>query len=119
MNKDTIYRQDAINAVSEACGEWRGIFARCEEKLLILPPAETSIMTVKIDIDKEHFARAWKQALANSPLTAISAKPDTEEWIGGELGHTSKCGHEGCSSDIWDRCKNFYCPNCGRKVIWR
>ena len=58
---------------------------------------------------------AWMERLKALP----SAEFDTEEWIGGELGHTSKCGHEGCSSDIWDGCKNFYCPNCGRKVIWR
>ena len=36
------------------------------------------------------------------------------EWIGGEIGHCSNCGSEGCASDIWNGCKDgMYCPNCG------
>ena len=38
------------------------------------------------------------------------------KWIGGELGYCSVCGHEGCASDIWDRCKGMFCPNCGAKL---
>ena len=38
------------------------------------------------------------------------------KWIGGELGDCSVCGHEGCASDIWDRCAHMYCPNCGSKL---
>lgn len=119
MSKDTIYRQDAIEAVDNACRDWRGTFRRCEDALKALPSADPDVITIRAGIDKEQFEKEWKQALANSPLTAFSDESDTEEWIGGELGHTSKCGHEGCSSDIWDGCKDFYCPNCGRKVIWR
>lgn len=37
---DTIYRQAAIEAVSEACFELRGVFERCEDALKALPPAE-------------------------------------------------------------------------------
>lgn len=37
---DLINRQDAIDAVSEGCEEWRGIFSRCEANLLSLPPAQ-------------------------------------------------------------------------------
>lgn len=40
MSEDTIYRQSAIEAVSEACEECRGTFARCEEKLQALPSAQ-------------------------------------------------------------------------------
>ena len=35
------------------------------------------------------------------------------KWIGGELGHCSVCGHEGCASDIWTGCEQTRCPNCG------
>lgn len=91
MSKDTIYRQDAIEALDDV-ENWVNID---NEDYILLAEAVDSIRALS------------------------SAESDTEEWIGGELGHTSKCGHEGCSSDIWDRCKNFYCPNCGRKVIWR
>lgn len=47
-----------------------------------------------------------------------SAEPErkTARWIGGELGHCSGCGHDGCASDIWDRCQEYYCPNCGAKM---
>lgn len=38
------------------------------------------------------------------------------EWIGGELGYCSCCGHEGCASDIWTGCKQTYCPNCGARI---
>jgi len=34
-------------------------------------------------------------------------------WIGGELGHCSFCGHEGCASDIWDDGNIGFCPYCG------
>lgn len=35
------------------------------------------------------------------------------KWIGGELGHCSCCGNEGCFSDIWPDGQERYCPNCG------
>lgn len=35
------------------------------------------------------------------------------KWVGGELGHCSCCGHEGCASDIWNDGKIMFCPNCG------
>lgn len=49
---------------------------------------------------------------------AIEAlKPKTGKWIGGELGHCTCCGHEGCASDMWDRCKKPHCPNCGAEIV--
>ena len=40
-DKDTIYRQSAIDAVSRGCLEFRGIFAECEKNLNELPPAQS------------------------------------------------------------------------------
>lgn len=40
---DLIDRYAAIDAVSEVCGEWRGIFVRCEEKLLALPSTQPDV----------------------------------------------------------------------------
>lgn len=37
---DLIDRQEAIEAVSKGCQEWRGIFGRCEENILALPSAQ-------------------------------------------------------------------------------
>lgn len=38
--KDTIDRQEAIEAVSKGCQEFRGIFGRCEENILALSSAQ-------------------------------------------------------------------------------
>ena len=43
-NSDLISRQAAIDAVSKACEEFRGTFARCEEKLLALPSEQPEII---------------------------------------------------------------------------
>lgn len=75
MKSDTIYRQDAIEAVDNACRDWRGTFRRCEDALKALPSAEPDVITMRVNIDKE----AWKQALANSPLTVFPAEKDG--WI--------------------------------------
>lgn len=40
-DKDTIYRQSAIDAVSRGCLEFRGIFAECEKNLNELPPVQS------------------------------------------------------------------------------
>ena len=50
MSYDLISRQAAIDAVSEGCQEWRGIFERCEEKLLALPPAQPEPSQIARDI---------------------------------------------------------------------
>ena len=49
---DSISRQAAIEAVSEGCQEWRGIFSRCEANLLSLPSAQPTLYGYKI----EHLA---------------------------------------------------------------
>lgn len=41
---DMIYRQDAIDAVSRGCQEFRGIFAECEKNLNVLPSAQPEVI---------------------------------------------------------------------------
>ena len=41
---DTISRQAAIDAVSDACFELRGVFGRCEDALKALPSAQPEII---------------------------------------------------------------------------
>ena len=43
-DRKVIYLDDAIDAASEGCQEWRGIFERCKEKLLALPSAQPEII---------------------------------------------------------------------------
>lgn len=60
----------------------------------------------------------------NAVLDSIDEQPTIEaepvrhgEWVGGELGHCTCCGHEGCASDIWDGVHgDMFCPNCGAEM---
>lgn len=51
---DCISRQAAIEAVSKGCQEWRGIFGRCEENILALPPVQPEIIRCR---DCKHYKR--------------------------------------------------------------
>ncbi len=56
---------------------------------------------------------------ANYAIDFLKQMPSaqrTGRWIGVEFGHCSCCGHEGYASDIWDRCENMFCPNCGARM---
>lgn len=68
---DTIDRQAAIDAVSEGCQEWRGIFERCKEKLLSLPSAQ-------LDYDLSGYSdKLWKAAYERGKA---EAQPE-QRWI--------------------------------------
>lgn len=54
------------------------------------------------------------EQIHNAPT--IEPERKTGKWIGGELGYCTCCGHEGCASDMWDRCEKPHCPNCGLEV---
>ena len=43
---DLVEREAAIEAVSEGCQEWRGIYGRCEELINALPPVTQKSETV-------------------------------------------------------------------------
>ena len=64
---DCIDRRAAIDAVSEECQEWRGIFSRCEAKLLSLPSAEPQRwipVTERLpDNGKEVLITAWEDTV--------------------------------------------------------
>ena len=49
---DLIDRQAAIDAVSEACGELRGVFGRCEDAIKTIPSEQQSLYGYRI----EHLA---------------------------------------------------------------
>lgn len=76
----------------------------------------------KFELCREE-CKKWKTKYlkAKELLEIFTLEEDEEEWIGGELGTCSKCGHEGCSSDIWDGIdeNDYHCPKCGRRVIIR
>lgn len=50
-------------------------------------------------------------------LPSVTPTSKAGQWIGGEIGHCSVCGHKGCASDIWSGCgDDVFCPNCGAKM---
>ena len=77
---------------------------------------EEAISRINNDLEwhKKELSAAYKTAL-NMAIEALE-EPETGKWIGGELGECSVCGYGGCASDIWDRCKEHFCPNCGARL---
>ncbi len=92
---DLISRQAAIEAYLEtvepiAVQEWDGEISACARDRDILEMLEN--------------------------LPSVQQKQTLAYWIGKELGECSNCGHNGCSSDIWNGCLQMFCPNCGAKM---
>lgn len=85
MVRDLISRDAAIDAVSEACFELRGVFGRCEDALKALPSAQP-----------ERKKGRWIKV---NGKTAINC---------------SACYHCSWSLSFEDTVKRFnFCPNCG------
>ena len=118
---DMISRQDAIDAMMQLQDEDIEAYGceipegfdgdRAVMALRKLPSAEPRCIAT-IQLSQEQLDEAFEKVKAD----ILSVKPKTGKWIGGELGNCSCCGHEGCASDIWDRCAHMYCPNCGSKL---
>lgn len=89
MADDMIYRQAAIDSVSEACLELRGIFGRCEEALKALPSAEPKRKRGKWIVDKKRFGNTDR--------------------------HCNLCGAI-LEGDDWKWRNNYYCYHCGTRM---
>ena len=92
MSDDLISRQAAIEAMRELPHEYN---------------------------TKEQRARTGGIAACQTiirELPSVQQEQNSAYWIGKELGECSNCGHNGCSSDIWDGCLQMFCPNCGAKM---
>ena len=87
------------------CGEC--IFSKCKGSW---PELECLFMAEKHKY-KPIAIKEWDKRQDWCPL--IESPTKKGHWIGNELGECSVCGHKGCGSDIWNGCKNTYCPNCG------
>lgn len=48
-NRKTIYLDDAIDAVSKACQEFRGIFGECKDGLLALQSVQTEPLRINLN----------------------------------------------------------------------
>ena len=97
---DLIDRQAAMDALAR-------IFDQCEEIEAHLPKGDPDITGYKMYPD---YMIVWEYL---HQLPSAEPKRKKGEWLGGELGNCSVCGHYGCASDIWNGCKDRYCPNCG------
>ena len=92
---DYIKREDALKPEIELLPDISGLKTNQYESFLV-----------------EQVIQIYKNYLKNLPAADV-AERKTGKWIGGELGHCSCCGHEGCASDIWNNGKIMFCPNCG------
>ena len=90
--KDPIERQNAIDAVSRGCQEFRGVFAECEKNLNELPPAQPE-------------SAQWVQMLINPNLYKCSNC---------QVAWNKRLvfDNDGYSENIFMK----YCPCCGRKM---
>jgi len=113
---DLIERQAAIDAIDGLPNCYNGYSDSYDKSYIIgvleeLPSAEPRCIAT-IQLSQEQLDEAFEKVKAD----ILSVKPKTGKWIGGELGECSVCGHKGCASDIWDRCKEHFCPNCGTRL---
>lgn len=57
------------------------------------------------------------KAIQTCEMLVGELEEPTAQWDGGEWGCCTNCGHQGCASDIWDRCEPYqFCPNCGIRM---
>ena len=81
---------------------------------------EDALGSICIDCSAQRDCRPDERCADYERIKNIPAADVQEvkrgKWIGGELGHCSRCGHEGCASDIWNTGDIRYCPNCGARM---
>ncbi len=51
QENDMVSRRAAIDAVSEGCQEWRGIFGKCKAKILALPSAQPEQRWIPVTLE--------------------------------------------------------------------
>ena len=89
MNNDTISRQAAIDAVSRGCQEFRGIFAKCEKNLNVLPSVQPEIVrchkcihwdrdTVRQNSNDERW---WNEAICERYSNEIWTSWKDADWF--------------------------------------
>ena len=128
---DTISRQAAIDAVSEACFELRGVFGRCEDALKALPPAEPELAKYSPKLDNENGELISRQAAIDlvgqhifyddyentdelSLISGLRALPSVQperkkgKWI--DDGDCLICS---CCKKAYTFSGSNFCPNCG------
>jgi len=101
-SSECISRQAAIDAVSEACFELRGVFGRCEDALKALPSAQPEIIRCK---DCKH----WRQQTnyQGAPLSFGFCESD-DMWRS-LYGETYEVSHIDTDDD-------FYCGYAERRT---
>lgn len=95
---DYIKREDALNAS-------KLVYIECIEK------DDGGFL----EVDADNIPIVLKRDIMELPAADVVERK-MGKWIGGELGHCSCCGHEGCASDIWNDGQINFCPNCGAEM---
>jgi hypothetical protein len=120
MTDDLISRKALKEAIRKRLGISSLKYLTEQEKIIVdeidnAPPIETTIENLISTLSVEELkATTWFKVDTPSGEAISFRREKTGEWIGGEIGHCSICGSEGCASDIWNGCNDgMYCPNCG------
>ena len=127
--KDPIERQDAIEAVSKGCQEWRGIVESCEENILALPSVQPDLQEYSVwfrigetlvDVSKMHItAEEGIEKIRNYLIRMKKPERKTGRWKEDWLASTS-----GGAYQVWrcSECENAfnwrmkYCGHCGARM---
>ncbi len=118
MSKDTIYRQDAIEVVRNMLGIVSPISddvllidkAQVQTELMMLPSAESNIVTVTINIDEKRLNEIVEEAERRLAAEAEDAEPRKGKWL-------DDCGGVKCSVCGYTIDDPYYvedyCTKCG------
>ena len=93
-DRKMIYLDDAIDAVSKACHEFRGIFGECKDGLLALPSAHL-----------EHPKGKWMPHIEKSReyIGTVLVNVEYDYWFCDTCGYRVENGQPTYN----------FCPNCG------
>lgn len=128
MNGDLISRQAAIEMFHRVAniGWNHGIettvadaFKEAAEMVENLPDAEPSVVTMKLEMDKDWLKKAMEEAeltLVAEPRKGKWEEKQDNDWAGGGAWVCSECGY-GYAFGAYHEADEFnYCPNCGARM---
>lgn len=104
-DRKMIYLDDALDAVSEACFEFRGVFGRCEDALKALPPAQPEYT---IEMQESDIDEAMKLVRDARVTILPSAQPEQPTEVQDILQYLDEYLHPIVSPEHWSVYSELY-----------